>query len=141
MTERRHGGHSPGRLDAARRIVDAFLAGEPQAAAGLLAQDAVFHSPVRDYAGAEQVVALWGALGAVLGAARSTRIHETDGEVAAFFTATVAEQGADGVLRVLVDGEDRVTEVTLMLRPLAALRAGIARMSSEWTPPGRATER
>ena len=110
---------------SARRLVDAFLAGDAPSAAGLLAPEATFHSPIRDYAGAERIGSVWRAVAGVVTDARPTSVHERDGETIAFFAGAIKDQPVDGVLRTLTDEDDRITDVTLMIRPWAALKAGI----------------
>ena len=110
---------------AARCLIDAFLAGDAPSAVALLAPDACFHSPVRDYVGAERIESVWGAVAGVIRDARPTTIHEADRETIAFFAGTVKNQAVDGVVRTLTDADNRVSDVTLMVRPWAALKAGI----------------
>jgi SnoaL-like domain len=110
----------------ARRLIDAFLAGDSAAAAILLASDARFHSPIRDYEGADQIGSVWRAVAGVVQNAQPTSIHERDTETIAFFAGTIKDQAVDGVLRTVTDENNRVSDVTLMIRPWAALRAGIA---------------
>ena len=109
----------------ARRLVDAFLAGDAPSAAALLAPDACFHSPVRDYVGADRIESVWRAVAGVIRDARPTTIHEADRETIAFFAGTVNDQPVDGVVRTLTDADNRVSDVTLMVRPWAALKSGI----------------
>ncbi len=116
-------------MSSARRLIDAWLAGDAPAATGLLAEDATFHSPIRDYEGRERIAAVWSAVTGAMVGARATRVHDADRETAAFFAGTIQGQPVDGVLRVLADDDGRVTDVTLMVRPLAALKAGIAQIS------------
>ncbi len=110
----------------ARHLVDAFLSGDATSAAALLAPDATFHSPIRDYAGAETIGAVWRAVAGVVADARPTSVHEHGGETIAFFVGAIKDQPVDGVLRTLTDNDGRVNDVTLMLRPWAALKAGLA---------------
>jgi hypothetical protein len=110
----------------ARPLVDAFLSGNASAAAALLAPDARFHSPIRDYSGAERIAAVWRAVAGVVTEARPTSVHEHDRETIAFFVGAIKSQPVDGVLRTLTDNDGRVNDVTLMLRPWAALKAGLA---------------
>ena len=110
----------------ARRLTDAFLAGDARSAAALLASDAIFHSPIRDYAGAERIGLVWRAVAGVVAEARSTSVHERDRETIAFFAGAIKGEPVDGVLRTLTNNDDRVTDVTLTLRPWAALKAGLA---------------
>ncbi len=44
----------------------------------------------------------------------------------AFFVGQIKDSPVDGVLRTLTDENDRVADVTLMVRPWAALKAGLA---------------
>ncbi len=53
-------------------------------------------------------------------------MHERDGETIAFFAGTIKDEPVDGVLRTVTDENNLVSDVTLMVRPWAALRAGIA---------------
>lgn len=110
----------------ARRLIDAFLTGDAASAAALLAPDATFHSPVRDYAGADRIGSVWSAVAGVVTDARQTSVHEGDRETIAFFAGAIKDQPVDGVLRTLTNDENRVAEITLMIRPWAALKAGIA---------------
>jgi hypothetical protein len=110
----------------ARRIIDAFLTGDTASAADLLAPDATFHSPIRDYAGAARVGSIWHAVAGVLAEARPTSVHERGGEAIVFFAGAIKGQPVDGVLRALTDDEDRVADLTLMIRPWAALKDGIS---------------
>jgi hypothetical protein len=110
---------------AARRLIDAFLTGDALSAAALLAPDASFHSPIRDYAGAERIESVWRAVAGVVADARSTSVHERAGETIVFFVGAIKGRPVDGVLRTLTDDHERVADVTLMVRPWAALKAGI----------------
>jgi hypothetical protein len=111
---------------AARRPIDAFLAGDMPSAAAVLAPNAGFHSPIRDYVGTEEIVSVWRAVAGVVENAQPTSVHERDGEAIAFFAATIKDQPVDGVLRTVTDEDRRVSDITLMLRPWHALKAGIA---------------
>jgi hypothetical protein len=109
----------------ARRLIDAFLTGDAPSAAALLAPDASFHSPIRDYAGADRIGSVWRAVAGVIADARPTSVHARDGETIVFFVGAIKGQPVDGVLRALTDEQDSIADVTLMLRPWAALKAGL----------------
>ncbi len=109
-----------------RRLTQAFLAGDAATAAALLAPDARFHSPIRDYYGADQIGPVWRAVAGVVHNAQPTSIHEHDEETVAFFAGAIKDHPVDGVLRTLTDENNRVSDITLMIRPWAALKAGIA---------------
>ena len=113
----------------ARRLIDAFLAGDIPSAAALLAPEARFHSPIRDYEGADQINSVWRAVSGVVENAHTSSIHESDPETIAVFAGTIKGKAVDGVLRTLTDEHNRVSDVTLMIRPWAALKAGIAEIS------------
>jgi hypothetical protein len=109
-------------MSTERRVVEAFLAGDGAAIAELLAPEATFHSPVTDYHGSERAGEVLAAVTQVIAAPRATSVLAGPGEAVAFFTADIDGRRADGVLRVA--GPD----VTLMIRPLKTLLAGVERM-------------
>jgi hypothetical protein len=109
-------------------IVEAFVAGDSATMARLLAPDATFHSPVTDYHGRERVAQVLSALVQVVTDVRVTSVLDGPEGAAAFFTAAGDGRAADGVLHVLAVPDGPVTELTLMIRPLATLHAGIERM-------------
>ena len=105
-----------------RRIVDAFVAGDAAGLVDALEPGVTFHSPVADYVGRERAAPVLRAVLQVVRSIRATSVLEGPGETVAFFTAELEGRRADGVLRVA--GGD----VTLMVRPLRSLLAGIERM-------------
>jgi hypothetical protein len=107
------------------RLIVAIRGSDADTLQAMLAEGVVFHSPVQTYRGRDQVVHLLTIIGTVLDAADVTR--ELDGVT--FFAAYVEEHPVDGVLVQRVDEHGRITEITLMLRPLAALQAAVARMA------------
>src|SRR3954454_11897440 len=113
-------------------LVDAFLAGDVAGAARHLAPDATFHSPVADYDGRERIATLWSAVAQVLQSPRATAVIEGEEETVAFFTASFHGRAGDGVLRVV--GEP-ARDVTLMVRPLETLIAGVKEMARLFTRP------
>jgi hypothetical protein len=62
----------------------------------------------------------------VVAEARPTSVHERNGEAIAFFAGAINDEPVDGVIRALTGEDDRVTDITLMVRPWAALKAGLA---------------
>jgi len=107
------------------RLLSAIADGDRDGLDGLLAEHVVFHSPVQTYRGREQVLLLLVTIGGIIDDVQATR--ELDGVT--FFTARVEEHPVDGVLDERADDQGKVTELTLMLRPLAALQAAVARMA------------
>jgi hypothetical protein len=114
----------------ARRLVGAFLAGDAASAAALLASDARFHSPIRDYVGAREIGSVWEAVAGVVQDARETSVYERERETISFFVGRVKDRSVDGVVRALTDENGRVSDVLLMIRPWAALKAGLADVPS-----------
>jgi len=106
-------------------LLPAIASGDREALEALVAEDVVFHSPVQTYRGREQVLLLLVTIGGIIDDVQATR--ELDGVT--FFTARVEEHPVDGVLDEHADDQGKVTELTLMLRPLAALQAAVARMA------------
>jgi hypothetical protein len=113
------------------RLIDAIRGSDADSLRALLADDVVFHSPVQTYRGRDQAIHLLVIIGRVLDAADVTR--ELDGVT--FFAAYVEEHPVDGVLVQRTDEYGRISEITLMLRPLAGLQAAVARMARALAKP------
>jgi hypothetical protein len=113
---------------AGHPLIDAFTRGDARATREALAPDAVFHSPVADYRGPDQIAPVLDALTRVVRVTADVAVHRDDGETVWFFTAEVEGERADGVLRVR---GAPATDVTLMIRPLDALLAGVKAMGRE----------
>lgn len=128
-----------GRCDDGARgaaaMVEAFLAGDAPAMQALLTADAAFHSPVTDYRGRERVGAVLQALAQVVADARLTRRFDDAAATAAFFSAKLDGRPGDGALLVVAAPDGQVSELTLMVRPLRTLRAGIERMKGLLADP------
>ena len=112
-------------------LLPAIANGDREALEALVAEDVVFHSPVQTYRGREQVVHLLVTIGGVIDDVEPTR--HLDGVT--FFTAHIEEHPVDGVLDEHARDDGRVTELTLMLRPLAQLQAAVARMARALADP------
>jgi len=111
-----------------QQIVQAFAGGDAAAMTELLAPDATFHTPVTDYHGRERVAEVLAALVQVVTDVRVTRMLDGAHETAAFFEASGDGRRAEGVLLVVGAADAPAAELTLMLRPLKTLLAGIERM-------------
>lgn len=107
------------------RLLPAIADADGEALEALLVEDVVFHSPVQTYRGRDQVLRLLVTIGGVIDDVQATR--ELDGVT--FFTARVEEHPVDGVLDEHAGDDGRITELMLMLRPLAQLQAAVARMA------------
>jgi hypothetical protein len=110
---------------AGHALIDAFARGDARAAREALAPDAVFHSPVADYRGRDQIAPVLDALTRVVRVTATVAVHRDDAETVWFFTAEVEGERADGVLRVR---GAPAADVTLMIRPLDAVLAGVKAM-------------
>jgi ketosteroid isomerase-like protein len=111
-------------------MVEAFLAGDAEAMIELLADDATFHSPVADYHGRERAAEVLRALVQVLRDARASVQFGAGDTTAAFFAATLDGRPGEGALLVVASPDGSVSELTLMVRPLRSLLAGVERMKA-----------
>jgi len=109
-------------------MVALFLAGDAAGMAELLEPDATFRSPVTEYRGRRRVREVLAAVVQVVADRRLTRLLEAPGATAAAFAASVDGRAGEGVLLIADSRDGRVAEVTLMVRPLGSLLAGIERM-------------
>jgi SnoaL-like domain len=107
-------------------IVAAIANGDAAALHDLLAEDVTFNSPVRSYTGRDEVVHLLTTIGGLQEELRTTRCVDAPGETVSF----IETRGLDGVLDERYDGDGRVTELTLMLRPLSELLDAVKRMGA-----------
>jgi hypothetical protein len=88
----------------------------------------VFHSPVADHHGRDRLLPVLSALATVLTQVVPIVVLDGPDQCVAFFGATIQGHHADGVLRVVAASDGPATELTLMIRPLAALLAGVEQM-------------
>ena len=100
----------------------------PDAVRARLASGVVFHSPVADYAGRDDVAHLLVAIGRTIEGIRPGREYVAESRSACEFTGDVGGRPVDGVLIQQIDAAGLVEEATLLVRPLAELRAAVARM-------------
>jgi quercetin dioxygenase-like cupin family protein len=113
---------------AGRRLTDAFLARDAAGMVAELAPDAVFHSPVADYEGHDRIGAVLAAVTQVVAAPRTSNVIEDPGQTLLTFTAELEGRAGDGMLLATGDHEAPITELTLMVRPLATLLDAVDRM-------------
>jgi hypothetical protein len=104
-------------------FAEAFLAGDAEAAAALLAPDVTFHSPLTDYHGRERVAEVLGMVVQVLGPGEVQTVLEGEDETATFFTAKVGDGILEGVVRTKGS-----SDITLMARPLAVLLPAVEQL-------------
>ncbi len=93
-----------------------------------LAPDAVFHSPVADYEGHDRIGAVLAAVTQVVAAPRPSRLIEGADETLLAFTAELEGSAGDGVLLAAGERDRAISELTLMVRPLATLLDAVDRM-------------
>lgn len=108
--------------------------GSPDRTRLLLARDVVFHSPVADYSGRDDVAHLFAKIGQCLAGLEPLQeftgpeAGADDRESVTTFTARVGEESAYGAFVQHTDAEGKLTEATLLLRPLSVLKASVSRM-------------
>ncbi len=117
----------------------AFPARDPAPFLATFADDVQLHSPALigpEYRGRDVVSSIVTPAMQVLEDVRVTDLFETDDGVTGgvLFDARVGDQAAQGVVLLRSNG-DQVSEVTLLLRPLPALRAFVTRMGELGAQP------
>ena len=112
------------------RLVRALLAADRAGLERRLADQVHFNSPIRRYERRGEVVHLMSLIGSILPGAQIERSWRgTDGAVT-IISAIVDGARLDGMVEELCDGNARVREVTLMLRPHSAMMLAIKRMAA-----------
>ncbi|MGI8461361.1 MAG: nuclear transport factor 2 family protein [Solirubrobacterales bacterium] len=108
--------------DAFRRAAEAK---DIATATDVFAEDVTFRSPVvyKPYEGREALLALLGAVVRVFEEFRYTAQVETGDTAVLQFEARVGEREAQGVDILRFDDEGRVSEMTVMVRPMSAMHA------------------
>lgn len=103
----------------------AVEAGDLDAATALLADDVVFRSPVvfKPYTGAATVANLLRTVYDVFEDFRYTDELGTDGAHALIFEARVGDRTLQGMDLIREDGDGRIAELTVMVRPASGLAA------------------
>ena len=106
-------------------LLSAIRERDREALAAMVTDDVVFHSPATTYRGRDQVVDLLALIGGVLEDVTSTRQVET----VTFVKGYSDGEELNGVLVEITDSDGRIAEITLLLRPLAALQTAVRRMA------------
>jgi hypothetical protein len=109
-------------------LLQSLQASGGQGLAALLAEDVVFHSPVRTYRGRAPVAHLLTIIAEVVEGLAPTRELRAGRETVTLVAGRVGKHAVDGALVESLDASGAVAEVTLMLRPLDGLLAGVERM-------------
>jgi len=109
----------------------------------LFSQDATFRSPVlfKPYEGRDQVVKVLQAAERVLGLGGEFRyvhqLEDPDDRVAILEFATVVDgKHVEGIDKLTFDGDGKITELKVMLRPASALQLVGAKMAEEFPKVG-----
>lgn len=109
-------------------MANAFLAGDLASIERRLAPDATFRSPVTEYTGPEQIMPVLQALNDVITGLRAISKLEGSGESAVLYAGRVGSSEVQGVLHVETTLDGRISCITMMVRPLAALLEGVELM-------------
>jgi hypothetical protein len=107
-------------------VSELLKAGDPAGVAPMLAPAVIFHSPVAEYQGRDDVAHLFSIIGHCLDALETRVEYAAGPRSASEFTARVRGRHVDGVLVLELDAGDMVAEATLLLRPLHALLDAVA---------------
>lgn len=110
------------------RLLPLLSSPDPAALHALLRDDVAFHSPFADYRGREDVARLFAIIPTVLRDLRVDRALERPGEVGTFVTASVGGKAGEAFISERYEDE-RIAEVTLMLRPYSTLKIAIGLMA------------
>ncbi|MEV0526184.1 nuclear transport factor 2 family protein [Streptomyces sp. NPDC050439] len=100
-----------------------------------LAPDVVFHSPVADYSGRDDVAHLFPKLGQCLTGIEPVQEFTEDGgrHSVTTFHGSVRDETVYGAFVQEVDDQGRLTEATLLIRPLSTLRTAVSLMREALT--------
>ncbi|MGW7073146.1 hypothetical protein ACWGII_13210 [Streptomyces sp. NPDC054855] len=111
-------------------VRDLLAPGTPDKAGLPLAPDVVFHSPVADYSGRDDVAHLFPKLGQCLSGIDPVQEFTEDGgrHSVTTFHGSVRDETVYGAFVQEVDEQGRLTEATLLIRPLSTLRIAVSLM-------------
>lgn len=111
-------------------VRDLLAPGTPDGASLPLAPDVVFHSPVADYSGRDDVAHLFPKLGQCLTGIEPEQEFTEDGgrHSVTTFHGNVRDETVYGAFVQEVDEHGRLREATLLLRPLNTLRTAVSIM-------------
>ena len=106
----------------------------------VLAEDVVFQSPVvfKPYEGREALLVVLGAVVQVFEDFRYTEQAESDDLAVLMFAARVGDRELEGVDILRFDEDDRVRELTVMVRPMSGMHALAERMRAMLEAAGAA---
>jgi SnoaL-like domain len=98
-----------------------------------LAEDVLFRSPVvyRPYEGREVVATILSAVARVFEDFEYVQRFESGDRAALIFKARVGEREVDGLDLLRLDGDGKVSELTVMVRPMSGVQALAESMGEE----------
>jgi hypothetical protein len=104
------------------------------AISSLLADDVVFYSPVafKPYRGREIVSAILRGVDRLFGDLTYVRELRDEEGLALIFETSIGDVAVNGVDFLKLDGEGRITELKVMVRPLSASQAVAAGMAAQF---------
>lgn len=116
-------------------VRDLLAPGTPDKASLPLAPDVVFHSPVADYSGRDDVAHLFPKLGQCLTGIEPVQEFTEDGgrHSVTTFHGNVGDETLYGAFVQEVDEQGRLVEATLLIRPLSTLRTAVSIMRDALT--------
>jgi len=105
-----------------------------------LADDVVFKSPVvfKPYRGREEVGALLGFVSQVFEDFRYVDQLESGDSMALIFEARVGDREVQGLDHLCFDSDDKITEFTVMVRPMSGMHALAEAMKAKLEAAGAA---
>lgn len=118
--------------DASTRFRAAIEAWDHDALVATLAEDCTFHSPAvhKAYEGRDATAFVLAGVMRVLEDFRYTDELRGEGTSALRFAARVGEREIEGVDLIRHDADDRVAELTVLIRPLRGLEAVVEGMQA-----------
>ncbi|MGA7436322.1 MAG: hypothetical protein WBW44_12010 [Solirubrobacterales bacterium] len=111
-------------------LIDAVADPASVDASEILDESALFRSPFADYSGRSDISHLLGLISEVLTELRPARRLSSDAATMTLFDARVADEDVQGVLCEERDGDGRVTEALLTVRPYSGLQAAMRAMGT-----------
>jgi hypothetical protein len=122
-------------------FVRALQHSDRETLASLLANEVIFNSPVATYRGRDDVAHLLGIIGDVLTELNSTGALGDGSRTVTLLAGRVGEHDVDGALVQVAGADGQLVELTLMLRPLSGLLAGVEEMGQRLSADPLPSER
>lgn len=125
-------GAKAGRVPAYRAFHDAVAAGDWETAIAQLADDVTFHSPAvhAPYEGAATTALVLRAVSQVFQDFRYGDVFDEGDRAVLSFRARVGDREVEGIDLLRFDGDGRIRDFTVMIRPLSGLTALVDHMQA-----------